>query len=270
MLGGLNILNLGVNLALLKVQLTTCQWIANPPDLPRIRMAPYGLESAVFCPFQGEKGTRDWECLTKETWRVFPKIEVPEIEWFIMENPIKMDDLGVPLFLETPTWIFFLLILLFQQTIRWKKQIRGLFPWQVFDFHDCSWKQMGNSQPFPARWLLRCQFSAQFLSCCFHAKPARYLQCMMSRFRSRCQWNPREKESTTTWELYIQPAIRGLRHGSGTSFFWKTGTTTADDTCAIGSDFSKSFDISHISKITLEESKPEKMMPECQLPILSS
>lgn len=52
--------------------------------------------------------------------------------------------------------------------------------------------------------------------------------------------------------------------------FWKTGTTTADDTCDIGSDFSKSFDISHISKITLEESKPEKMMPECQLPILSS
>ena len=45
---------------------------------------------------------------------VFPKIGVPQNGWFVVENPIQMHDLGVPLFLETPisqnyfqhVWIF--------------------------------------------------------------------------------------------------------------------------------------------------------------------
>ncbi len=50
---------------------------------------------------------------TVHIW-MFPEIRVPQNGWFIMENPIKLDDLGVPLFLEIPiypwvlSWLFIL------------------------------------------------------------------------------------------------------------------------------------------------------------------
>ncbi len=44
-------------------------------------------------------------CVTLTNMDVEPKIGVSQNGWFIMvPNLIKMDDLVVPLFLETPIW----------------------------------------------------------------------------------------------------------------------------------------------------------------------
>ena len=54
-------------------------------------------------------GVGEWLCwvvvvMFKDSIWVFPKIRVPQNGWFIMGNPIKMDDLGVHLLSETAIW----------------------------------------------------------------------------------------------------------------------------------------------------------------------
>ena len=59
------------------------------------------------CTVKGEGGTCNTAYQQKQypIW-VFPKIVVPQNGWFVMEHPMKMDDLGVPLFLETYIYIY--------------------------------------------------------------------------------------------------------------------------------------------------------------------
>ena len=54
-------------------------------------------------PYYGlSKSPHSWVvCVVSPPIWVFPTIGVPQNGWFIMENPIKMDDSGVSLFSET-------------------------------------------------------------------------------------------------------------------------------------------------------------------------
>ena len=73
------------------------------PHLKR-NVGKYSLHGAFG--IQNREKYMEWQGvpISRVIW-VFPKIGVPQNGWCIMKIPIKMDDLGVPPFSETPIYI---------------------------------------------------------------------------------------------------------------------------------------------------------------------
>ena len=95
-----------VNREVERCKRTPVSW-ANLRESSKYFQVGFGLFLAEDAGGSGKSAPFWWtRVFARDDRWVFPKIGVPP-KWMVyfMENPIKMDDLGVPLFLETPIYI---------------------------------------------------------------------------------------------------------------------------------------------------------------------